>query len=109
LSSRSPKRSHTLRYVLRNRKTEQIYAVVVFSLYLKEDVLEDGSIKPEALKAAMIPDEAAEEDGAAAAAKKKAEDDFDHDAALDVARKTLSQEHLDKPPAMPETSPDDVD
>jgi hypothetical protein len=39
------KRSHTLRYVLKNRKTGTVYLVVLFTLYLKEDVNEDGSIK----------------------------------------------------------------
>ncbi|KFY33577.1 hypothetical protein V494_07496 [Pseudogymnoascus sp. VKM F-4513 (FW-928)] len=34
-----------LRYVLKNRVTGVVYLVVVFSLYLKEDVNEDGSIK----------------------------------------------------------------
>jgi len=31
--------------VLKNRKTDVIYLVVLFTLYLKEDVNEDGSIK----------------------------------------------------------------
>jgi hypothetical protein len=31
--------------VLKNRKTDTIYLVVLFTLYLKEDVNEDGSIK----------------------------------------------------------------
>ncbi|KAI0882351.1 DUF1769-domain-containing protein [Annulohypoxylon maeteangense] len=47
----SPKRSHTLRYVLRNRSTDQSYLVIVFTLYLKEDVNEDGSLKPAAIEA----------------------------------------------------------
>ncbi|KFY52989.1 hypothetical protein V496_08007 [Pseudogymnoascus sp. VKM F-4515 (FW-2607)] len=34
-----------LRYVLKNRVTGVVYLVVLFSLYLKEDVNEDGSIK----------------------------------------------------------------
>ncbi|SPO02065.1 uncharacterized protein DNG_04738 [Cephalotrichum gorgonifer] len=39
----------SLRYVLRNKRTKDIYLVVVFSLYLKEDLEEDGSLKlPEA-------------------------------------------------------------
>ncbi|KAJ8119758.1 hypothetical protein ONZ43_g3365 [Nemania bipapillata] len=40
-----------LRYVLRNRTTGETYLVIVFSLYLKEDVNEDGSLKPAALEA----------------------------------------------------------
>jgi hypothetical protein len=31
--------------VLKNRKTDVVYLVVLFTLYLKEDVNEDGSIK----------------------------------------------------------------
>ncbi|KAI1329782.1 hypothetical protein F5Y16DRAFT_365286 [Xylariaceae sp. FL0255] len=45
------KRSHTLRYVLRNRETGDTYLVILFTLYLREDVNEDGSLKPEALAA----------------------------------------------------------
>ncbi|KAI1432766.1 hypothetical protein GGR50DRAFT_672469 [Xylaria sp. CBS 124048] len=44
------KRSHTLRYVLRNRTTGHTYLVILFTLYLKEDVNEDGSLKPTALE-----------------------------------------------------------
>ena len=39
------KRSHALRYVLKNRKTDKVYMVVLFTLYLKEDVDEDGNVK----------------------------------------------------------------
>ncbi|KAK4034318.1 hypothetical protein C8A01DRAFT_18859 [Parachaetomium inaequale] len=45
------KRSHQLRYVLRNRSTGQVYLVVVFTLHLAEDVNEDGTLKPAALEA----------------------------------------------------------
>ncbi|KAI0198567.1 hypothetical protein F4808DRAFT_256642 [Astrocystis sublimbata] len=51
LRSQQPKRSHTLRYVLRNRTTADTYLVILFTLYLKEDVNEDGSLKPAALQA----------------------------------------------------------
>lgn len=44
-SRKEQKRSHTLRYVLKNRKTDTVYLVVLFTLFLKEDVNEDGSIK----------------------------------------------------------------
>lgn len=40
-----------LRYVLRNRATDDTYLVIVFTLHLKEDVNEDGSLKPAALSA----------------------------------------------------------
>lgn len=39
------KRSHTLRYVLKNRKTDTVLFVVLFTLYLKEDVDEKGNLK----------------------------------------------------------------
>ncbi|KAK6196811.1 hypothetical protein LQW54_011172 [Pestalotiopsis sp. IQ-011] len=39
-----------LRYVLRNKSTSDTYLVVIFSLYLKEDVNEDGSLKPAAIE-----------------------------------------------------------
>ncbi|KAL2128706.1 hypothetical protein VTI74DRAFT_8815 [Chaetomium olivicolor] len=45
------KRSHQLRYVLRNRSTGQVYLVVLFTLHLAEDVNEDGTLKPAALAA----------------------------------------------------------
>ncbi|KAK6077021.1 hypothetical protein SCUP515_05204 [Seiridium cupressi] len=38
-----------LRYVLRNKSTNDTYLVVIFNLYLKEDVNEDGSLKPAAI------------------------------------------------------------
>ncbi|XXH02918.1 hypothetical protein Hte_009308 [Hypoxylon texense] len=40
-----------LRYVLRNRATDETYLVIVFTLHLKEDVNEDGTLKPAALAA----------------------------------------------------------
>lgn len=46
------RRSHHLRYVLRNRATNQVYLVILFSIYLKEDVDEaTGDIKAEVLRA----------------------------------------------------------
>ena len=39
------KRSHTLRYTLKNRKTDTVLFVVLFTLYLKEDVDEEGNVK----------------------------------------------------------------
>lgn len=39
------KRSHALRYVLKNRKTGEVLLVVLFTLYLKEDVDENGKLK----------------------------------------------------------------
>jgi hypothetical protein len=42
---REQKRSHTLRYVLKNRATDKVLFVVLFTLYLKADVNEDGSLR----------------------------------------------------------------
>lgn len=47
---RKKKRSHTLRYVLRNRATDDTYLVILFTLHLREDVDEHGELKPEALE-----------------------------------------------------------
>ena len=40
-----PRRSHQLRYVLRNKATGDVYLVVVFTMYLKEDVNQDGTLR----------------------------------------------------------------
>ncbi|POS82799.1 hypothetical protein EPUL_005850 [Erysiphe pulchra] len=40
-----PKRSHTLRYTLKNRATDTVLLVVMFTLYLKEDIDEQGALK----------------------------------------------------------------
>ncbi|GKT41403.1 UPF0591 membrane protein [Colletotrichum spaethianum] len=45
LREEGPKRSHQLRYVLRNKATGDVYLVVLFTLYLKDDVNEDGTLK----------------------------------------------------------------
>lgn len=45
-SHRVEKRSHTLRYVLKNRATGKALFVVLFTLYLKEDIDEHGNVKP---------------------------------------------------------------
>ncbi|KAK3898900.1 hypothetical protein C8A05DRAFT_46899 [Staphylotrichum tortipilum] len=58
LRNHKPKRSHQLRYVLRNRVTGQVYLVVLFTLLLAEDVNEDGTLKPGMLGAeGQPPDE----------------------------------------------------
>lgn len=97
------KRSHQLRYVLRNRTTKQVYLVVLFTLYLKEDVNEDGSLKPEAAGAYTAGDNTAilnEEDGK--------EPDFDGERALEEARRHLSDVNLSQQAGEP-VADDDVD
>lgn len=88
--SRSPKRSHHLRYVLRNKSTEDVYLVIVFALYLKEDLKEDGTLKEDA-KARMIEPEDGEH-----------EHEHDETEALNKAREAMGPPHH-------ETQPDDVD
>lgn len=94
------KRSHQLRYVLRNKTTKQIYLVVLFTLYLKEDVNEDGTLKPEAQRSYTTHSPAAShaEDAAVIANEEDAkEPDFDGEAALEAARRHLSDVDLSQP------------
>ncbi|KAG5951380.1 hypothetical protein E4U58_001179 [Claviceps cyperi] len=39
------RRSHELRYVLRNKQTGEAYLVIVFTIYMREDVNDDGTLK----------------------------------------------------------------
>ncbi|KAG9243639.1 hypothetical protein BJ878DRAFT_423142 [Calycina marina] len=45
LRAERQKRSHTLRYTLKNRKTGKVLLVILFTLFLKEDVDEAGHVK----------------------------------------------------------------
>jgi hypothetical protein len=83
------KRSHTLRYVLRNRSTGQVYLVILFTLYLKEDVNEDGSIKPHAFEAAKKASGHVSH-GEAGSAEDSDEESFDEEKAIEEARRKLS-------------------
>lgn len=110
------KRSHQLRYVLRNKTTKQVYLVVLFTLYLREDVNEDGSLKPEAIRAQSSHSPAKALDGEAgdqaviANEEDAKEPDFDGEAALAQARKHLSETDLSqKDGAAAATGEDDVD
>ncbi|KUI70645.1 hypothetical protein VM1G_05695 [Cytospora mali] len=99
-----------LRYVLRNRTTKQIYLVVLFTLYLREDVNEDGTLKPEAARAYTTHAPAAIEDQAVIATEEDAkEPDFDGEAALEQARKHLSDVDLSKQTDEAKDGDDDVD
>ncbi|KAJ3474070.1 hypothetical protein NLG97_g10006 [Lecanicillium saksenae] len=85
-----------LRYVLRNKTTGDVYLVVVFSLFLREDLNEDGTLKEGAQQHSA---------GAPASATKSAGDnehDHDEDAAMKKARDEFGTPHH-------ETSADDVD
>lgn len=109
------KRSHQLRYVLRNKTTKQVYLVVLFTLYLKEDVNEDGTLKPEAQRSYTTHSPAAthgEEVAALGLADNDKDHEFDGEAALEAARKHLSETDLSEPQAKSAattTADDDVD
>ncbi|KAI0121094.1 hypothetical protein BJ170DRAFT_145163 [Xylariales sp. AK1849] len=90
-----------LRYVLRNKSTSETYLVVLFTLYLKEDVNEDGSLKPAAL-ASHRPDK--QPSGELTQAAHEAEDPE----ILEEARKQFERLDAGKSKAE-ETSADDVD
>jgi hypothetical protein len=73
------RRSHTLRYVLRNRLTGEVYLAVCFTIHLKEDVDEEGHIKEEAKEQDRKDDEMRKNEEAARSnqAKDTTEDDLD--------------------------------
>ncbi|KAF3017768.1 hypothetical protein E8E14_008008 [Neopestalotiopsis sp. 37M] len=97
-----PKRSHRLRYVLRNKSTSDTYLVVVFSLYLKEDVNEDGSLKPAAIESHKLA-----ETGSVAVTSEAA-DEAEDPKVLEEARKKLEGLDVGKDSAEA-TNDDDVD
>ncbi|KAI1874718.1 hypothetical protein JX265_004926 [Neoarthrinium moseri] len=97
----NPKRSHRLRYVLRNKSTSETYLVVLFTLYLKEDVNEDGSLKPAALASHKPEKKAAVPTSHAAT---EAEDPK----AIEEARKRLERSDVEEE-KIQVTNDDDVD
>ncbi len=92
-ASRTPRRSHQFRYVLRNKTTGAVYLVVVFTLYLKEDLNEDGTLKEGAKPRAGDVEGAGDDD-----------EHEEHDSESVLAQ---AKEKFGKPPH--ETSADDVD
>lgn len=94
--------------MLRNKTTKQVYLVVLFTLYLKEDVNEDGSLKPEAAQAYTSQTPAAL-DGEASLPDGKADPDFDGEAALEQAQKHLSESDLTQKGKAVAQQDDDVD
>ncbi|KAH8197319.1 hypothetical protein TruAng_008523 [Truncatella angustata] len=90
-----------LRYVLRNKSTSDTYLVVIFSLYLREDVNEDGSLNDAAVASHKVEKTLAGETSGAA---EEAEDPK----ALEEARKHLEGSGPGKAEAR-ETNDDDVD
>ncbi|POR33814.1 Uncharacterized protein TPAR_05993 [Tolypocladium paradoxum] len=95
------RRSHHLRYVLRNRETSDVYLVVVISLYLKEDVNEDGTLKRGAAERAAQAEGDEDAEGG----------ELDETQVLKEAREKPgpSQGEVETSPDDVETSPDDVD
>ncbi|KAK5992987.1 hypothetical protein PT974_06412 [Cladobotryum mycophilum] len=70
-----------LRYVLRHKTTGEVYLVIVFSLFLKDDVNEDGTIKESAEGTRTPPGVVALDD--------VENGELDEDKALQVAREQL--------------------
>jgi hypothetical protein len=87
--------------VLRNKSTNDTYLVVLISLYLKEDVNEDGSLKPAALESHKPEKRQAGETSEAA---KEVEDPK----AMEEARKKFEGSDVGKGSTQ-ETNDDDVD
>jgi hypothetical protein len=102
----NPKRSHQLRYVLRNRSSNAVYLVILFTLYLREDINEDGSLKPAAVEATK------KASGGVARGHDPAQYDYPPihgQAAVDEARRKFSEIDLEEEQSGAETNGDDVD
>ena len=105
------KRSHQLRYVLRNRSTGQVYLVVLFTLHLAEDVNEDGTLKPAALEAVTQASGGKKDEELLAEPEPELEmepdeEDIHEEEVLGEARRKLSGMHLNGETG---TKEDDVD
>lgn len=105
-----------LRYVLKNRKTGTVYMVVCFTLFLKEDVNEDGSLKEGVDPYKGKPPRELERKAAEKAMKKEEEDggeeeDDDDDSDDDdfASAKGSSIKNATNGAKKDETSADDVD
>ncbi|EWG54625.1 hypothetical protein FVEG_12790 [Fusarium verticillioides 7600] len=85
-----------LRYVLRNKETGEPYLVILFSLYHKDYVDEDGSLKDGAQDSFKQPEKVSEGDG-----------EFDGDGALKEATEQLGPKIDEK--GNEQTSVDDLD
>ncbi|KAL7769724.1 hypothetical protein ACKLNR_001108 [Fusarium oxysporum f. sp. zingiberi] len=85
-----------LRYVLRNKETGEPYLVILFSLYHKDYINEDGSLKEGAQDSFKQPEKATEEN-----------EEFDGDGALKEATEQLGPKIDEK--GNEQTSVDDLD
>lgn len=88
--------------MLRNKTSGAVYLVVVFSLFLREDVGEDGKLKEGAQQHRAGGAGTAAADTTAAAAQAEDEHEHDEEAAMQKARDELGVPHN-------ETNDDDVD
>ncbi|PVH88149.1 DUF1769-domain-containing protein [Cadophora sp. DSE1049] len=91
---KTQKRSHSLRYTLKNRDTDTVLFVVLFTLYLKEDVDENGNVK-EGVEAGKPFDGGEKAKGV--------------DGEGEGKEKEKEKEVAEKGENLPETSEDDVD
>ncbi|KAK0749722.1 hypothetical protein B0T18DRAFT_479631 [Schizothecium vesticola] len=91
-----------LRYVLRNKSTGTVYLVVLFTLYRKEDVNEDGSLKPGAVQAS-----GSESKSERSGSHDDEHEHFDEEKAIEEAKRKLST--VDVTEGGVETNADDVD
>ena len=100
-----------LRYVLKNRKTGTVYMVVCFTLFLKEDVNEDGSLKEGVNPYKGKPPRELERKAAEEAAKKEEDDEEEDDSDDDdfASAKGGSVKDATNGAKKDETSADDVD
>lgn len=94
-----------LRYVLRNRATDDTYLVILFTLYLREDVNEDGSLKPVAIEASHADKAMAKEAGKLEDGEAKKADNVEAD--YEEAKKHIEKLDVGKDGASGED--DDVD
>ncbi|KAK1830130.1 DUF1769-domain-containing protein [Podospora conica] len=91
-----------LRYVLRNKATGMVYLVVLFTIYRKEDVNEDGTLKPGAVQASGDQGKSERPGG-----HDDGHEDFDEEKAIEEAKRKLST--ADVAEGAVETNADDVD
>lgn len=92
----------SLRYVLRNKSTGTVYLVILFTIYRKEDVNEDGSLKPGAVGASGSEGKAGEP-----GSHDEEHENFDEEKAIEEAKRKLST--VDLAEGGVETNADDVD
>ncbi|RFU27126.1 hypothetical protein B7463_g9210, partial [Scytalidium lignicola] len=96
------KRSHALRYVLKNKATDEVLLVVLFTLYLKEDIDEEGNVKEGVVGGKQF-------NGTAKGFESSDEEDDDEEEVFEDARDDEDDKRRDTVPNGVETSLDDID